>query len=194
MCLVVFLEYIYLNDVEREGETMSHKCHPGYCFGEQLPQRKSLRLPGYDYSRPGFYFVTICTKYHTHWFGEVTNNEIVLNAAGTILQSVWNTLPDRFPGLRLDEFVVMPNHIHGIVVLTKHVCYRHPGTRVLTRPTLGAIICDYKAAAPYLIRRSGRSPDFVWQNNFYDVIIDSQPMLQEIRFYIRSNPERWISS
>jgi putative transposase len=171
---------------------MSHNCQSGYCFGEQLPQRKSLRLPGYDYSRPGFYFVTICTRYHTHWLGDIANNKIVLSEAGTILQSVWNTLPDRFPGLKLDQFVVMPNHIHGIILLTEHIRYSKPGNP--SRPTLGNIICDYKGAATYLIRRTGGVPEFAWQISFYDVIVRNKQMLQDIRLYILSNPERWIAN
>jgi putative transposase len=170
---------------------MSHNCQPGYCFGEQLPQRKSLRLHGYDYSRPGFYFVTICTQYHTHWLGDITDNKIVLSPAGIILQSVWNTLPDRFPGLRLDQFVVMPNHVHGIIILTKHIKYRKSGN--LSRLTLSDIICDYKGAATYLIRRSGGMPEFTWQISFYDVIIRNKQMLQDVRLYILGNPERWVA-
>ncbi|MBA2393324.1 MAG: transposase [Ktedonobacteraceae bacterium] len=171
---------------------MAHNCRSGYCSGEQLPQRKTLRLQGYDYSRPGFYFVTICTRYHTHWFGDIINNKIVLSSAGTILQSVWNTLPGRFPGLKLDQFVVMPNHIHGIIVLTEHVRYSKPG--LLSRPTLSDIICDYKGAATFLIRRTCEIPEFAWQTSFYDIIIRDKQMLQEIRFYILNNPERWIAS
>lgn len=170
---------------------MSHNCQSGYCFAEQLPQRKSLRLHGYDYSRPGFYFVTICTRYHTHWLGDIANNQIVLNAAGTILQSVWNTLPGRFPGLKLDQFVVMPNHVHGIIILTEHIRYSKPEN--LFKPTLSDIICDYKSAATYLIRRAGEMPEFAWQISFYDVIIRNKQMLQDIRLYIRSNPERWLA-
>ena len=171
---------------------MPHNCQPGYCFSEQLPQRKSMRLRGYDYSRPGYYFVTIYTRYHTHWFGDITNNTIVLNTVGTILQSVWNTLPDRFPGLKLDQFVAMPNHIHGIIVLTEHLRYNKPGNP--SKPTLSDIICDYKSAATYLIRRTGGLSEFTWQISFYDVIIRNKQMLQDIRLYILNNPERWIAN
>ena len=175
----------------KEG-CMSHNCQSGYCFGEELPQRKSLRLHGYDYSRPGFYFVTICTRYHTHWLGDFANNQIVLSTAGTILQSVWNTLPDRFPGLKLDQFVVMPNHVHGIIILTEYIQYSKPGN--LSKPTLGNIICDYKGAATYLIRRTGGIPEFSWQISFYDVIIRNKQMLQDVRLYILNNPERWLAN
>jgi putative transposase len=171
---------------------MVHNCQSGYCFGEQLPQRKSLRLRGYNYSRPGFYFVTICTRYHTHWLGDAVNNKILLNAAGDILQSVWNTLPDRFPGLKIDQFVLMPNHIHGIIILTKSLRYSKPENPF--KPTLSDIICDYKSAASYHIRRSGKIPEFGWQISFYDVIIRNKQMLQDIRLYILNNPERWIAN
>ena len=171
---------------------MSHNCRAGYCFREQLPQRKSLRLHGYDYGHPGFYFVTICTVYHTHWLGDLIKNKMVLSAAGIIVQSVWNTLPDRFPGLKLDQFVVMPNHVHGIIVLTKNVRYNKPGN--LSKPTLSDIICDYKGAATYLIRRTGGIPEFTWQISFYDVIMRNAQMVQDTRLYILNNPERWIAA
>ena len=173
-------------------EYMSHKCQSGYCFGESIPQRKSLRLYGYDYRRPGFYFVTVCTRYHTHWLGDIVNNKLVLSTAGTILQSVWNTLPERFPGLKLDQFVVMPNHIHGIIILTERLRYSNSASP--SKPTLGNIIGDYKGAATYLIRRTGGIPEFTWQISFYDVIIRNKQMLQDIRLYILNNPERWLAN
>lgn len=171
---------------------MSHDYQPGYRLGEELLRRKFLRLRGYDYSSPGYYFVTICTRYNTQWLGDVVHNEIVLSVAGRILQSVWSTLPERFPGLELDQFVVMPNHVHGIIILTKHLKYGRSGKQ--SRPTLSDIICDYKGAATYLIRRAGGVPEFAWKMSFYDVIIRNEQMLQDIRLYILGNPERWIAS
>ncbi len=81
------------------------------------PQRRSARLQSYDYSQSGFYFVTICTQDQKCMFGEIVNGEMYLNGAGSIAQSIWSTLPERFPHVELDQYVVMPNHVHGIVVL-----------------------------------------------------------------------------
>jgi putative transposase len=80
--------------------------------------RKSIRLKGYDYSQAGAYFVTIVTQNRQHLFGEVKNGGMVLNAAGEKVEQIWHTLPERFPQIELDAFVVMPNHVHGIIVIT----------------------------------------------------------------------------
>ncbi len=79
--------------------------------------RRSIRLKGYDYTREGAYFITICTQDRTGLFGDVENGEMRLNEAGRMVQSVWDEMPSHYPGVDIDEFVVMPNHIHGIVVL-----------------------------------------------------------------------------
>src|SRR5438128_1094640 len=83
--------------------------------------RQSLRLKGYDYSQHGAYFVTICTYKRFEVFGEIRDSEMYVSAQGEIAQAMWNTLPKRFPGIELDAFVVMPNHIHGIVVRSQYV-------------------------------------------------------------------------
>lgn len=80
-------------------------------------QRRSLRLPGYDYAQAGAYFVTICTQQRICLFGKIVDGEMQLNEAGKMIHAVWHQLPTRFNTLVLDEFVVMPNHIHGILVL-----------------------------------------------------------------------------
>jgi len=79
--------------------------------------RRSIRLHGYDYSRAGAYFVTICTRNRACLFGEIIDGEMVLDDSGAMVETVWNELPDRFPNIDLDAFIIMPNHIHGIIVL-----------------------------------------------------------------------------
>jgi putative transposase len=83
----------------------------------KLYQRRTTRLWDYDYAQSGFYFVTICTHNKKWMFGEIVNEEMHLNNAGKIVEAVWNTLPQRFRGVKLDEYVVMPNHMHGIIVI-----------------------------------------------------------------------------
>jgi REP element-mobilizing transposase RayT len=80
-------------------------------------RRRSIRLKGYDYSLPGMYFVTICTAGREILFGDVRNGQVQNNDAGCIVQTVWDELPDHYPGLEIDAFVVMPNHVHGILIL-----------------------------------------------------------------------------
>jgi putative transposase len=87
------------------------------CPSEDSPKRKALRLPGYDYAEPGGYFVTVCTQGKKCAFGQIESGKMHLNPAGHIVQQVWLGLPQRFPSRSLDSFVVMPNHMHGILVL-----------------------------------------------------------------------------
>ena len=83
----------------------------------QMHHRRSIRLPGYDYSQAGSYFVTICAQDSECLFGDVVDGMVVLNDAGRMVQTVWDELPKHYPGVQLDEYIVMPNHFHGIVSL-----------------------------------------------------------------------------
>ena len=87
-------------------------------FDPQRHHRRSIRLKGYDYTRAGAYFVTICTQDRACLFGNVYEGAMHWNAAGNMIQDEWDALPDRFPTLDLDTCIVMPNHLHGILVLT----------------------------------------------------------------------------
>ena len=80
-------------------------------------RRRSIRLKGYDYSQEGAYFVTVCTQNRECRFGNVVNGEMVLNDAGRMVQTVWDQIPDNYPGIKTDAFVVMPNHVHGIIIV-----------------------------------------------------------------------------
>ncbi len=102
--------------------------------------RRSIRLKGYDYTQAGAYFVTICTQNRECLFGEVVDGEMRLNAAGQMIQSVWNELPAFYPGVDIDEFVVMPNHIHGIIVLVGATPCGRPVTPPNDHP-VGATPC-----------------------------------------------------
>ncbi len=82
-----------------------------------LPQRASIRLPGYDYTQPGAYFITLCTQWREALFGEIVNGEMRLSAAGRVAAAEWRRLGRQFPGIRVGAFVVMPNHVHGILVI-----------------------------------------------------------------------------
>ena len=160
-------------------------------FVGQRPQRKALRLNVRDYSAPGFYFITICTLAKTQWLSNIVNDEICLSSAGKIVQSVWESLPHRFIGLELDSFVVMPNHVHGIILFTEHLRYNKPGP--MSKPTLSRIVDTYKGAATYLIRQTTAIPDFSWQKSYYDIIMRNECALHRTRRYIAKNPERWIA-
>ena|SRR5438552_13662527 len=157
----------------------------------QRPQRKGLRLKTRDYSAPGFYFITICTLKRAWWLGSIINDEVVLNPVGKIVQSIWESLPQRFLGLEVDSFVIMPNHIHGIILLTEHLRYSKPDQ--ISKPTLSNIVSNYKSATAYLIRRAAGIPEFSWQKSYYDTIMRNECALHRTRCYIARNPERWIT-
>ena len=87
-------------------------------YNSQMHHRRSIRLRGYDYSQVGAYFVTVCTQDRTCLFGEVAGDQARLNEVGRFVQAEWDRLTDRFPTIELDTFVVMPNHVHGIVIIS----------------------------------------------------------------------------
>ena len=146
----------------------------------------SKRLTGYDYSQPGFYFVTICTQEHRLVFGTIVDGQVNLRGPGQIAQSVWVTLPRRFAHVKLDENVFMPNHMHAIVELID-IDPAQPGPRA----ALWEIVRIFKAATSYQIRRSPGNPWFAWQDDYYDTVIQTEAALQQIRQYIAENPLRW---
>jgi REP element-mobilizing transposase RayT len=152
------------------------------------PQRKKIRLDGFDYSRPGYYYVTLCTQNHQLWLGTIVNSEMCLNRAGQIVQSTWKSLPKRFPGIHLEQFVIMPNHMHGIIVLTEEA--RYPGARKRSKPLLEDIIRTFKGYASYSIHRAV-ALNFKWQRRFYESVVRDDRVLDYVRQYIVNNPATW---
>ncbi len=134
-----------------------------------LPERKSSRLKDYDYSQSGLYFITICTQDRIDRFGKIENGIMIVNDAGKMVQSVWANLPSQFPSIALDAFQIMPNHIHGIIQITK--------------PTVGTPLVGVRDATnmhniPYTHDNAineNNSPDgsAVTRNNIGDVVVDA---------------------
>ncbi|MCL2328973.1 MAG: transposase [Bacteroidetes bacterium] len=90
-------------------------------YNPEIHHRRSIRLKGYDYSQAGMYFVTICVQNREHLFGEIVDGEMILNDAGKMVEKEWVDLKNRFPNIELHEFVVMPNHFHGIIQIVDNV-------------------------------------------------------------------------
>ena len=90
-------------------------------YNPEIHHRRSIRFKEYDYSKRGAYFVTMCTHRHVAMFGEIANGVLHCNERGAIVQELWDTLPTRFPGIELDAFIVMPNHVHGILIRTQEI-------------------------------------------------------------------------
>ena len=164
-------------------------------FDPKKHHRKSIRLPGYDYSQAGAYYVTIVTHQRNCLFGEVVNGEMVLNDFGKIAAECWRAIPDHFPLVELGAYVVMPNHVHGIIVITngRGTIYRAPTQEQFQKPVVGSIptiIRTFKAA---VTRRIGREHNAtgIWQRNYYEHIIRDQTDLQNKTDYIEANPMLW---
>jgi len=160
--------------------------------------RRSIRLKGYDYTLPGAYFVTVCTHERACLFGAVADGEMQLNDAGRMAQGAWNELSVRFPDVRLDTFVVMPNHVHGVIIVGAQFIAPSDGFVTTTidqgainrAPTLGEIVRTFKAVSTRAIRHTANS-DFAWQRNYYEHVIRDDESLNRIRQYIFDNPGRW---
>ncbi len=171
------------------------------------PQRKSPRLQGYDYRQDGAYFVTICTAHREHRFGEICGSLIHLNAVGEIADQELARIPEYWQTVALDLFVVMPNHIHAIIVIdTPFLSCAMPSTNAPKPdardaksdaqkrvPMLGQIVGNYKAGVTRLSRQRLLVEDSapLWQERYHDHIIRDERGLEYIRHYIIENPTRW---
>jgi putative transposase len=168
------------------------------------PRRKnSLRLRGYDYSSVGAYFVTIVTWQREMLFGKIVGDEMVLNEMGEIVRDEWERTPIIRPNVELGAYIVMPNHFHGIVIITDsddvsavgaHSCAPLPKTGVAYRKpkSLGAIMAGFKSSVTKRINTLHNSPGVpVWQRNYHDRIIRNEREMSRIWDYIDANPARW---
>ena len=185
-------------------------------FHPDRPTRRSIRLKDYDYADEGAYFVTLCTFHRECLFGEVAGGEIRLNAVGEVVHECWDAIPDHFLNVELDAFVVMPNHVHGIVVITGKcgrgdtVGARHalplqgsnqpPHHEQITKQAFGkpvprslpTIVGSFKSAAARRINLLHDTPAAsLWQRNYYERIIRDEKDLNRIREYIDCNPQMW---
>ena len=189
--------------------------HQPVRYNPDIHHRRSIRLKGFDYSQAGAYFVTVCTQNRQYLFGEISENKIRLNDAGRMIRTIWEGLSNRFPSIALDQFVVMPNHVHGIIMLIDSIhrrgesCIRpNPHNRPnqgdhKDRPygtwagTIGRIMQTFKSTTTheYIIgvRQYGwfSFPGKLWQRNYYEHIIHNEAELNRTRQYICDNPLNW---
>ena len=156
--------------------------------------RKSIRIPGYDYSQEGHYFVTICMNHRELLFGDIVDGEMVLNEFGKIIAETWQWLAKQYVYINLDESVIMPNHLHGIVEFMND-CSRG-GSR--TSPTdtkrkpLGRIIGAFKTVSTKRINQIQNTLGLkLWQRNYWEHVIRDDYDLYRIRQYIVDNPFKW---
>lgn len=174
-------------------------------FSQHYPKRKTLRLPYYDYSQHGAYFVTICTQNRKCLFGNVLDDEMRLNEKGQMIENTWKDLVNRFNFVILDIYVIMPNHFHGIMVLKGRGEPRvrpnrrgepcvHPGTN---KDSLGRVIQAFKSITTNEYIKNVKTKNWprfdekLWQRDYFDRIIRNEYELDRIREYIVNNPLQW---
>jgi putative transposase len=160
--------------------------------------RRSIRLPEYDYSQPGAYFVTLVTRERECLFGEIKNDVIFLSEAGRIVWEVWNSLPARYAQIALGTAVVMPNHFHGIVIINETtgvgVIHELPLHQQRRRMTLPLVIGYFKMNSAKRINEILGSPGIsIWQRNYYEHILGDDDEYQRIHLYIKANVDNWIT-
>lgn len=168
-------------------------------YNPEIHHRRSTRLRGYDYSQPGMYFVTLCTHRRECLFGDIINGEMVVNDVGKIARTCWMEIPDHYPHTVLDEYIIMPNHVHGIVRAThaspQHASPQQPQpapAREPKRQSIGTIIGSYKSAVTKQSNKIRNTPGIsVWQRNYWEHIIRNEKSLENIRNYIINNPAQW---
>jgi REP-associated tyrosine transposase len=175
-------------------------------YDPNIHHRRSIRWRGHDYSSPGAYYVTICVEHYRCLLGIVSAGVMHLNDAGQMVSEEWQGVPSRFPTMQVDEFIVMPNHFHGILHIVgaplvgalDRADLAPKGARAGTRPaTLGDAIGAFKSLTTngYItgVCEQGwpRFEQRFWQRNYYEHVIRDQIELEKIREYIRRNPLMW---
>jgi REP element-mobilizing transposase RayT len=189
-------------------------------FNPDIHHRKSIRLRDYDYSANGAYFVTVCVQRREGLFGNIVDDAMDLTDAGRMVEGWWTKLPEKFSGVHLDEFTIMPNHFHGIIIVGATPCgcpdvgrphgadepepgrphgadEPEPGRPHGAAPTVGDVMDWFKTMTTNAYIRGVRQtnwppyPGRLWQRNYYERIIRNEDELTAIREYIRQNPMKW---
>jgi REP element-mobilizing transposase RayT len=167
---------------------------------KQKHHRRSIRLKGYDYSQSGAYFITICTQNKKYLFGKIADNEMQLNDAGEIIDKWWLELKNKFNNIELDEYVIMPNHFHGIICINT-MQSNNIGDIIQQGEHIGSplhkMIQWFKTMTTNEYIRGVKSDKFpsfeksLWQRNYYEHIIRAENELYTISQYIYNNPYNW---
>ena len=161
-------------------------------------RRRSIRLRGLDYSNPGCYFITICAFHMRCIFGSIRNARQVLSPLGGIVRRCWLEVPYHFPNVDIDAFVIMPNHLHGILVIKERARRAVPlrdNSEAFQHPVIGSIptiVRSFKAAVTKMVRdKSGDHAIEVWQSNYFERVLRDGDEFSKASRYIHENPSRW---
>jgi REP element-mobilizing transposase RayT len=154
--------------------------------------RRSIRLPGYDYSKAGAYFITLCSFNRNLIFGKIVNGKVVFSKIGMIAAKYLEEIPNHFEDTFIDEFVVMPNHIHFILILlgVQNIEPQQNEYQKIIPKSVGSIIRSYKAAVTRWCRITNVE-NFRWQRNYFEHIVRNDEDLYRIKEYIVNNPLKW---
>ena len=170
------------------------------CYMDKLPRRKNIRLKNYDYSQAGYYFVTICTQDRQKLFGEILNSKLILNDRGEMIIKWIYQLGNKFPRILIDKYIIMPNHIHCIIIVGADPCVcpknnHEEGGHV--GPPLPEIVQWFKTMTTNEYIKGVKNeiyPPFnkrIWQRNYYDRIIRNKQEYKKIYEYIETNTLKW---
>ena len=160
-----------------------YKFHVFMSYNPEIHHRRSIRLQGYDYAQSGAYFVTICTFQRQHLFGEVNNGKMQLNVTGQIVSAIWQKIPQHFPNVEVDQFILMPDHLHGIIDISAQVKKFY---------SLATIIQNFKSISTRKINKiTQNSGVSIWQRNYHERIIRNDQELHCLHEYILTNPENY---
>ena len=180
-------------------------------FNPYIHHRRSIRLRGYDYAKSGKYFITLCSYERARLFGEVINGCMILSELGRIVTEEWLRTPVIRSNVELGEFILMPDHFHGIILILEERNGEHVGANSYSprqssqfaptvtpfrspSNTIGAIIRGFKGSTTKRVNEMRGTPGVhLWQRNYYDHIIRNEYELDQIRKYMRLNPSRWAS-
>jgi len=172
------------------------------------PKRKSQRKQDYDYSQAGYYAVTVCTQNRSCLFGMINNGEMLLNDAGRMIHETWCEIPDHYPGIELDVMQIMPNHLHGIIVVCEVGAaprgrpFSMPGNGRAQGPsptTLSDVMERFKSLSTTRYIAGVKTAGWLsfsgklWQRSYHDRIIRNETELNKIRTYVSNNPCEWDS-
>ena len=182
------------------GYATQNKTDADMAFDPKKHHRQSIRLQGYDYSQAGASFVTVVTHQRDCLFGKIENGEMILNELGKIADECWRATPEHFPFVELGMHVIMPNHMHGMIMISvigRGAAMLRPYDddgnphKINVKPkSLGAIIRSYKSAVSYRINKEHNATG-IWQRNYYEHIIRNEHEMDNIWRYIESNPAQW---
>ena len=153
-----------------------------------MKERKKQRLVEFDYAMHGAYFVTICVQDMQCRFGKIIDGSMVLNEAGEIVKEQWNWLFDQYHYLQIDEFIVMPNHLHGIIHVVGNG--RDRSLQICKAKSIPELVGAFKTTSSKMTHLAGHT-DFKWQKSFYDRVVRDEKELHLIREYITNNPLSW---